>query len=187
MPDGTRDETRDATRSGLRDVDAASTRIVAVGSPFADDQAGWLAAERLTRAPAPGPFGESAAVPVIRLARPLDLLDHLTGCQRLLILDACRTGAPPGSIVRLQWPDPRIEHVVFASSHLLGLPEALRLADCLGRLPSQVVILGIELSDATGHFELSDDVRRALPELERRVREELNDKQVRPPHCPSCA
>lgn len=108
------------------------------------------------------------------LAQPMDLLEHLADCRRMLILDACRSGAPPGSIVRLQWPDPRIPRTPFASSHALGLADALRLAECLGRLPPRVVILAVELHDVGPGFGASHAVRRAIPELVRCVREELH-------------
>lgn len=166
------------------------TRVFAVGSPFADDQAAWLAADQLVAErqadgrlaggpPETGPVetGPVEAGPVevdvLRLAQPMDMLEHLAGCRQVLILDACRGGAPSGSIVRLQWPDPRIQTTPFASTHALGLADALRLAECLGRLPSRVVILAIELSDAGCGFSASDVVRRAIPDLVGRVREEL--------------
>lgn len=114
---------------------------------------------------------------VAPLAAPLELLDQLAGCERMLVLDACRTGAPPGTVVRLEWPDSRIASAGFASSHQLGLADVLRLAETLRRLPRRVILFGVELQRAEpGQTALSPAVEHGLPLLERLVLEELSTR-----------
>lgn len=147
------------------------TRIFALGSPHGDDRAGWQCAERLRAR-------LEDRVLVVPLAAPLELLDQMAGCERMVVLDACRTGAPPGTLVRLEWPDPRIASAGFASTHQLGLADVLRLAETLQRLPRRVILFGVELRRAEpGQTALSQAVERGLPLLERLVLEELSTHQ----------
>src|SRR5262245_39058101 len=99
-------------------------RIFAVGSPHGDDQIGWRALERLQSENIPG-------VQLTALVTPLGLLDHLQGCRAVVLLDACRGGSPPGSIVRLTWPFPTDE-CPSASSHGFGTVATIALAESLG-------------------------------------------------------
>jgi hydrogenase maturation protease len=97
------------------------------------------------------------------------LLDHLEGCETLLVVDACRSGAPAGTIHRVAWPDPRLQELDNVSSHGLGVRRALELAAALGRLPPQVVLIGVEAQACSPTAQMSLPVRRALPELYRWV------------------
>src|SRR5262245_42204459 len=115
-----------AGRQGDR-VEGGAVRVLAVGSPHGDDRAGWEVVERLCRERRPG---IEAAV----LSEPLRLMEHLDGCGRLVIVDACRSGAEPGKVVRLNWPDGRLANSAGPSTHGFGVATALALAEALGRL-----------------------------------------------------
>nr|MCU0982877.1 hydrogenase maturation protease [Pirellulaceae bacterium] len=92
---------------------------------------------------------------------------------RLILVDACRCDQPPGTLIRLQWPDGLLRSQRRRSSHALGLGEALSLAETLGWLPPQVIFWGVEISRCDPGEGLTPAVRRALPELERHVLDEL--------------
>jgi hypothetical protein len=78
------------------------TLIVGLGSPAGDDQAGWKLVEMLgERLPA----GAHACA----LREPTKLWDVLGGCERLIVIDAVRTGRAPGTVCRLVWPAPAVE------------------------------------------------------------------------------
>jgi len=141
-----------------------SWHIVGVGSPHGDDRVGWEVIERLSRLP--------LAADLTVLDHPLDLLDLSTlcgACQRLIIVDACATGAAPGTITRLAWPDRRIMEQHKHLTHSLALSDALQLADQLERLPPLVVLFGIEIASCQRESGLSPEVQRVLPEVERMI------------------
>jgi len=140
-------------------------RILGVGSPHGDDAAGWHVVERLRRHPR-----LSADVAAIDPSR---LLDHLGDCRRLILVDACQSGQPPGKLVRLQWPAASLRAQRRQSSHALGLGDALALAETLDRLPPCVIFWGVEISRSEPGEDLTPIVRRALPQLERCVLDEL--------------
>jgi hydrogenase maturation protease len=137
-------------------------RVVALGSPHGDDRAGWEVAERLRQQRPPG-------VEVAIVTEPLRLVEQLGGCACLVVVDACRSGGVPGTVVRLCWPDDRLAGGARASTHGFGVADALALANALGRLPPRVVLIGIDVGDCEPGAELSAAVQAALPELHRQV------------------
>jgi hydrogenase maturation protease len=146
---------------------AGAVRVLGVGSPHGDDRAGWEVVARLRRE---APPGVEAAV----LNQPLRLLEHLDGCSCLILVDACRTGAEPGTVVRLAWPAcPPGGMGAGSSTHGVGMAAALGLAEALGRLPTRVVLLGVETGRCDPGASLSPPVRAALPGLYKRVLEEV--------------
>jgi hydrogenase maturation protease len=136
--------------------------LIAVGSPHGDDQIGWHLVERLRRKPLRG-------IQATAVSDPVRILDHLERCATLVLVDACRSGARAGLIHRLVWPDPRLPERDNASTHGFGVARVLELAAALGRLPPQVVLIGVEAQTVSPTAEMSLAVRRALPALYRQV------------------
>jgi hydrogenase maturation protease len=143
-----------------------TTLVVGVGSPFGDDQAGWRLVEMLQR-------HRHLPSRLKTIPEVTQLIDECEGCQRMIIVDACRSGGTAGAVTRLHWPDPRIAERHSQSTHSLGLFDALRLAERLGRLPPVVDIFGIEVSECQPGHEMSLEVLRTLAGLESVVLAEL--------------
>jgi hydrogenase maturation protease len=139
-------------------------KVVGVGSPHGDDQAAWRLVESLSE------LGPDA----ICLGDPTGILDHLDDCRRLILVDACRSGAAGGAIRRLSWPDPSIGTSAGSSSHGLDVAAVLTLAENLGRLPGVVTLYVIEAAHCGPNQGLSPAVVDALPELRRMIRREMN-------------
>lgn len=145
-----------------------STVIAGLGSWQGDDQAGWQLIEMLCKRPA-------LRARVVALQEPTELINYLDGCRRLVVVDACLSGAPPGSIIRLQWADVRIEQLRSESSHSFGIGSTLRLAERLGKLPQQVVVFGIEVEACHCMWKLTPAVERGLHQLRRRILREVRE------------
>ncbi len=142
-------------------------RLIGVGSPHGDDAVGLEVIRRLR---------ELAVVQAgveLRVAQGGQcLLDHLDGLGSLVVIDAA-AGDRPGTIHRLEWPDPRLQRFRPASTHGLGVAEALDLAAVLGVLPSAVVVFGVEATSLEAGHGLSAPVAAVIPELIERIRAEL--------------
>ena len=110
---------------------------------------------------------------LLKIDEPTKLCDALDGCHKLVIVDACRGVCQVGAVTRLKWPDPRIVKRHSHSSHGVGVSDALRLAEQLGRLPLDVVIYGIEVGDCDPGREICLEVLQALAELETLIWGEL--------------
>jgi hydrogenase maturation protease len=146
-------------------------RVLAFGSPHGDDQVGWLVLRRLRE--------QGIPVEMHELAQPLALLEHLEGCQTLLLLDACRSGARPGTITRMDWPEPRLDRLTGASSHGFGVVQTLELAQALGRRLPRIILLGIEVEDCDPGDDLSPSVKEALPQLCQQALETIQTSRER--------
>jgi hydrogenase maturation protease len=139
-------------------------RVVGMGSPHGDDQAGWRLVEMLEN-----------AVDATVLSDPGRLLDHVDGCEKLILVDACRSGLAPGTIVRLTWHDASLRLFAGRSTHSLGVGAVLALAETLRRLPPAVVLFAVEAESCEPGEQLSPAVSEALPELCRRVWQEMSE------------
>jgi hydrogenase maturation protease len=135
-----------------------TTVVAGVGSPFGDDQAGWRLVEMLQRRP-------NLPAGLIKVHEATQLLDALDGCSKLIVVDACRGVCTVGAVTRLEWPDPRIARRHSHSTHGVGVCDALRLAEQLGRLPPLVEIFGIEVGECEPGHEMCLEVLRAVEEL----------------------
>lgn len=147
----------------------APIRILGIGSPFGDDRIGWEAAQRLA-----GKF-DPARVSVSAHDRPgVQLIALMRGAATVVLLDAVKSGAAPGTLHRLEGEAVQDAAAQHASSHGFGISEALQLAQQLGELPPRVILLGMEVGVAERADELSHAVRMALPVLLAVVADEVN-------------
>jgi hydrogenase maturation protease len=113
------------------------------------------------------------------LSEPIEILDHLADCQLLLVIDACHTGAAPGSIFRFEWPKACFGFGRANSTHRLGLTASLELAAALGQLPKQVILFAVEIHNADPGGALTPAVQTAVAELSRKVLAEVDQYRRR--------
>jgi hydrogenase maturation protease len=132
--------------------------VIGIGNEFRrDDAVGLIAARRLQERGVPAKEHEGD------LAALMDLWKQADG---LILIDAIRSGATPGTVHRLDVSVAPLDREVFKSStHALGLADAVELSRMLGTLPARVLVFGVEVGDLTAGVGLSPDVERALPGL----------------------
>lgn len=132
--------------------------VVGLGSPDRSDDAAGLEAVRLLALLAP-PDVRVAALP----GREADLLDLWTGAPLAVVIDAVSSGAPPGTVHRLDaLGDVLPVSPPHPSSHGLGLGEIIALGKVLGQLPDRLVVVGIEAARFGPGRGLSAPVRRGV-------------------------
>ncbi|MEM9659990.1 MAG: hydrogenase maturation protease [Planctomycetota bacterium] len=147
---------------------SAEKLLVGLGSPHGDDQIGWSLVKALQ-------FHREAGVAAVMISQPSELLDHLHGCEALVVVDACSSGHSPGTIERLEWPDERIACCDAHSTHGFSIAAALSVADRLQRLPRRVVLYVVEAGACNVGQGLGTALVSVLPELERRVLQEFRE------------
>ncbi|MDX3189687.1 hydrogenase maturation protease [Streptomyces sp. MN03-5084-2B] len=120
---------------------------------------------------------EADPIPGVRAVlcdgEPAALLDAWSDVDVAVVVDAvlCEP-ATPGRVWTSTvdgWP-PR---AAPASSHALGIPDAVRLGAALGRVPKELVVYAVEAADLGLGTGLTPAVRAAVPEVVRAVRERL--------------
>ena len=145
--------------------------IVGVGSPFGDDRLGWVAAETLQRSSAVNAL-EPGRIVISILDRPgAMLLAHCYDADHVIVMDAVRSGAVPGTRHRLSVSD-LADSRLPATSHGFGVAAALELARVLGNLPDRLLLYGIEMDASCSGCVLSDAVAGVMPVFVREIEKE---------------
>lgn len=136
-----------------------------------------------------GPVVASRSVEVARagcdigpIVDPLDLLGTWDGADLAIVIDAVRSGAPPGTLHVVDLPNAEADEPATnpgeTSTHGIGLAGVLRLARAVGHAPRRVVVIGIEGGDFGRGQGLSPAVDIAVPKAVQRVVELIGE--VRP-------
>jgi hydrogenase maturation protease len=141
------------------------TLIIGVGNEHRrDDAVGLVVARRLKEA-APEHVrvleesGEAAA-----------LMDSWKGADAVILIDAVRSGAKPGTLHRLDAHKQSIPTRFFHySTHAFGAAEAIELARALSQLPPRVIVYGIEGKTFEAGLGLSPEVEKAAQEVVERA------------------
>ena len=95
----------------------------------------------------------------------LDLLPHLEGVDRLLIVDALEMQAEPGQVFRLEDEEVPRAFAHKLSVHQMGIQDLLAVAELQGHLPGKLVVWGVQPQNIQMGTELSESVAAALPEV----------------------
>ena len=142
--------------------------IIGVGNVMrGDDGVGILAVRRLR-----------ARLPEARIVESSgdfgDILDAMEGEDALILIDAVRCSAAPGTVRRIDAHAEQFPTGLFrASSHAVGIAEGVELARAFGQLPGRLVLYGIAAAKFAPGDSLSAPVRRGLKEVVARVLDEV--------------
>lgn len=126
------------------------TLLIGVGNPYRRDDGAGLAVLDLLG------FGREST------GDPADLLAAWDGADRVVLVDAVSTGAPAGTVTVLSCREGTWEAAAAASTHGLGVAEAVALGSALGSLPSDLVLVGVEAADCGYGEGLSAPVAAAV-------------------------
>ncbi len=104
----------------------------------------------------------------------MDLIAHLEGVKKLIVIDALKAGGIPGTIYRASPLDllPKEEGPV--SLHEIGLLESLSIAKKMGK-KLETVVIGVEPKVLDWGTELSEEIREKLPAVIEAVLREIQE------------
>lgn len=159
-------------------------RILGIGSPSGDDQAGWLVIDALSNSG----LRTGGDLYIEKLDRPgVSLIPLLAQADWVILIDAMVSSAlsnkPGGSRAQAgqirhfdnqSWPDYR--HGL--SSHGLGVIESLSLARELGELPARMDVYGIEAEQVQAGCPAGETVQASAQRLAARIAGELSRNSV---------
>jgi len=103
----------------------------------------------------------------------LMLLDELAQAAHVILVDAVATGAPPGTLVRLDGDAVRDAVRDRLSVHQVGVADLLDAARLIGRYPDSVVLLGLAPGSIGFGIERTNAVQEALGTLVSAVVQEV--------------
>jgi hydrogenase maturation protease len=129
-------------------------RVIGIGNPLrGDDAIGLLVARRVRELAEP-------EVDVIEMeGEPARLIDAWQGARLAVVVDAVKSNAAEGTVIRIDaTADPLPPTLSAPSTHALGLGDAIEIARALDRLPPQLIVYAIEGT----HFQAGSDVSPAV-------------------------
>jgi hydrogenase maturation protease len=159
-------------------------RILGIGSPSGDDQAGWLVIDALSNSG----LRAGGDLHFEKLDRPgASLIPLLVQADWVILIDAMVSqplsdtlGESRGQAGQIRhfdgqsWPDYR--HGL--SSHGLGVIESLSLARELGELPARMDVYGIEAEQVQAGRPAGEIVQASAQRLAARIAGELSRNSV---------
>lgn len=133
--------------------------LIGVGNDFAgDDAAGRLVVRALEGADAFDTAETHGAA--------ADIVTLMEGRAHVVIVDACTSGAMPGTVHKLDAVAGDLPGWLRSvSSHGIGVAEAVALARMLGSLPERVEVWAIEGTHFCVGDGVSDPVKRAVADV----------------------
>jgi hydrogenase maturation protease len=136
--------------------------VVCVGNRLiGDDAVGPIVFDALSKSTLP-----SSVRLCLLETRGIEVLDELAGEDLLIVIDAVRFSAPPGTIHRMSGDDLRVASRMPVTSHDIALVDALSVCALLypERMPKEVRFIGIEGERFSILGEpLSEAVEKAVP------------------------
>jgi hydrogenase maturation protease len=146
--------------------------VIGIGNAWqGDDAAGLVVAQRLRDRAG----GELTVLEVE--GEPVSLVEAFVGADDAFLVDAVRSGARPGTVHRIDATDQPVPATLSAAStHTLGVGEAIELGRALGRLPRRIVLYGIEAESLAAGGQLTPAVARAVDEVVERVLAECTSR-----------
>jgi len=103
----------------------------------------------------------------------MELLHHIDGRDRLIILDVVKGEGRPGTVVRLEADEVPALFRKRISPHQLGLSDLLAAASFSGKMPRELVLLGIEPKAFDTGLEMSEEVAESMETVADMVAAEL--------------
>ncbi len=156
-------------------------KIMAVGNSFyGDDGVGAAVLEQIRKADVfPGADLFDAHTDA------LSLLDHLSPGEVNVIIDAAEMGLPPGEVAWFRPEDVKLKiNSDHLSMHGFGLAETFAMAEQLGQMPEETLIVGVQPLRIEINTGLSDAVAAAVPRVISIIQAEVgsDDEKDHPGH-----
>jgi hydrogenase maturation protease len=149
-----------------------NVRILGIGSPSGDDQAGWLTVDALL---ARGVRPMHGGMVIEKLDRPgANLIPLLENASRVILIDAMQGNGQPGQIRHFDQQDWR-GYGHGLSSHGFGVFDALSLAQALGSVPPKLDLYGIEIGSVNPGEAPGGEVQAAAVRLAQRIAASLEE------------
>ena len=143
------------------------TAILGVGNLLLKDEGiGVHVAQALERLPLP------PNVEVFDCGTSIELAHLVEGFDRLIVIDAAKTRSNPGTIHHFSPEEIEQGRAPLLSGHEFGLPQTL-CASALGRMPKEILIIGIEPKEIDWGLGLSEELEDKIQKIVQDVLKEV--------------
>jgi hydrogenase maturation protease len=95
----------------------------------------------------------------------MEMIEDLSNLDLLIVLDVVKTGAAPGTVVKIAGDEIPVFFRNKLSPHQIGLPDVLASLELLDTMPKEIVVLGVELISLELGMEMTPTVAGKVPVL----------------------
>ena len=109
----------------------------------------------------------------------MEMIEDLSDLDFLIVVDVVKTGAAPGTVVKIDGAEIPVFFRSKLSPHQIALPDVLASLELLGSMPREIIVLGVEPISLELGMEMTTTVAERIPQLVGMVVEELTSRNYR--------
>ncbi|OGB33121.1 MAG: hydrogenase expression/formation protein [Burkholderiales bacterium RIFCSPLOWO2_12_FULL_61_40] len=95
----------------------------------------------------------------------MEMIEELSNLDILIVVDVVKTGAAPGTVVKISGDEIPVFFRKKLSPHQVALPDVLACLELLDTMPKEIIVLGVEPVSLELGMEMTSTVARQVPVL----------------------
>jgi len=95
----------------------------------------------------------------------MEMIEDLSSLDFLIVVDVVKTGAAPGTVVKIAGKDIPVFFRNKLSPHQIGLSDVLASLELLDTMPREIIVLGVEPISLELGMEMTATVAASIPQL----------------------
>ena len=95
----------------------------------------------------------------------MEMIEDLSNLDFLIVIDVVKTGAMPGTVVKIAGSEIPVFVRSKLSPHQIALPDVLASLELLDAMPREIVVLGVEPVSLNLSMEMTPTVAAKIPAL----------------------
>lgn len=103
----------------------------------------------------------------------MEMIEDLSNLDFLIVIDVVKTGAAPGTVVKIAGEDIPVFFRSKLSPHQIALPDVLASLELLDTMPKEIIVLGVEPISLELGMEMTATVAERVPQLAEMAANEL--------------
>ena len=103
----------------------------------------------------------------------MEMIEDLSDLDFLVVLDVVKTGAAPGTLVRISGDEIPVFFRSKLSPHQIALPDVLASLELLDAMPKEIIVLGVEFISLELGLEMTPTIAEKVPVLAAMAADEL--------------
>ena len=103
----------------------------------------------------------------------MEMIEDLSAVDLLIVLDVVKTGAAPGTLVKISGDEIPVFFRSKLSPHQIALPDVLASLELLDARPREIMVLGVEFISLELGLEMTPTIAEKVPVLAAMAADEL--------------
>ena len=103
----------------------------------------------------------------------MEMIEDLSDVDLLIVLDVIKTGAAPGTVVKISGDEIPVFFRNKLSPHQIAVPDVLASLELLDAMPREIMVLGVEFISLELGLEMTPTIAEKVPVLAAMAADEL--------------